>query len=41
MTAAAITSTLLGYEPILDRTRKAIAMRFTARGRAGEAEAEA
>ena len=36
MTAAAITSTLLGYEPILDRTRKAIAMRFTARGRAGE-----
>ncbi len=31
----AISSTLLGYEPIVDRTRKAIAMRITARVRAG------
>ncbi len=36
MAHPAISSTLLGYEPIVDRTRKAIAMRFTARGRGGE-----
>ena len=36
MATAAISSTLLGYEPIVDRTRKAIAMRFTCRARGGE-----
>jgi EAL and modified HD-GYP domain-containing signal transduction protein len=33
----AIGNTLMGYEPIVDRARKAIAMRITARGRAGAA----
>lgn len=33
---SAIASTLLGYEPIVDRARKTIAIRFTARGPAGE-----
>ncbi len=31
----AIGNTLMGYEPIVDRARKAIAMRITARGRSG------
>jgi c-di-GMP phosphodiesterase len=34
--APAICGTLLGYEPIVDRARKAIAMRITARSRAGD-----
>ncbi len=35
--AQGISSTLLGYEPIVDRSRKAIAMRITARARGGDA----
>ncbi len=34
--AGAISRTLLGYEPIIDRARKAIAMRITARARGGQ-----
>jgi len=34
--AHGISSTLLGYEPIVDRSRKAIAMRITAHPRSGE-----